>query len=1315
MNRNPLPLHSRKHDRKTQYGSVLLLTLMVVSLLMIVVLAFVTMVRLELRSVIQHQELLQARSNAKLGAEMALARLQEVAGPDTRSSFPSSAAANLNVDPTNRHWTGVQDTALFIPIPESSDLQLNPRQGVPLGWLVSAPIGSDPDPTRPTLDSEGRALPGHTLLVGPGSVSAPEDHVAAPVTALQNPEGSDFGSIAWWADGENDKTQVNLPDPFRTDGNPDTDRWRWLVSQRIAAEAIFPGADPENPIHQQDLSRASLVEQLALARLDETVNIRDHFHDVTVHAHALPSNPVRGGLKRDLTAVLEETAGNTDGLPGGPQYDKLLSYQSSRLERLAAETDALPTLNPGLPDHVWNALRAIRLRPEQRNPSLYQRLLFPPFSDMRLAWDQAGPSWAQLLSWTTLFDRQAVGGSLRPDRQLPDIQNAMPVIAKMNLGVYHTFDFPRIRLHFIPAIVLWNPYSTPLAAREYHMIADIAPDSTHGGSFGVSFQVSHPNWNTGDRFWTPPYQMDFVIRNENSFRFRLAAAEIPAGGTVIYTLPEHTEFQVISNDAQAGYTFWQDRVDRGTKGYVEDKWVDLTPGLHDGGGYSFYVEEPDIRPKIAHSAGIQRSTYLGGYYNEWSHAGAPLYFPGPTSWRDSITDADITASPALNLREMCFNENGLDLNRGWRIHRTAAIMIRGMGSPRRRQNYWSHTSLGRARLILGGDEDEVEVGSTRPERRPWSLVDHLHNNVPAVLHDATPHFHPGLFPEITGAPPSFDPSAPFRFNSPGYSPGFPLWGVSWGLRLPDNMYEYAAASGGGTELNLEAPISWLAHYNPTANYQTRSGLGRVQSYDRGSFEFDAPANYIGGFTIDPAYFDLSPHTPNDRNAFIGHSDGVTGGMPSGEIPRAILFEPPRSPNDVVGIASLAHANLQSHGNPGNGDSDLGSRLTRNRMLNNATQPAYGIGTSLQPPLMHGHKAVRSFFATPHYPGDDETPPLPIPYAQERLSGQAFGGNGNDTYVAFRAQYDHAWIFNHMLWDDFIFTPESNSRLIWQNMYAERDLDLSASRLHIQGAFNVNSTSVDAWRALLYSLLDVELPNISGRSEATPDVERIPFARFLSPYSPAFSQEAGDRYDDQENFTGYRRLSLAEVDRLAEEIVQEVEARGPFRSMADFVNRRLLRPEEDIEGHRIKGALQAAIDRSGINDTQTSVTDPTSAIASSDFPWNHSNGTPLFRGYDLQAASVATNHSAPGYFTQADILARIGPVLTTRSDTFTIRALGTTPAGAKAMCEVVVKRSGSYLDPADPPERHPDHALDMNQVLGRRFEIIRFRWLNPEDV
>ncbi len=75
-------------------------------------------------------------------------------------------------------------------------------------------------------------------------------------------------------------------------------------------------------------------------------------------------------------------------------------------------------------------------------------------------------------------------------------------------------------------------------------------------------------------------------------------------------------------------------------------------------------------------------------------------------------------------------------------------------------------------------------------------------------------------------------------------------------------------------------------------------------------------------------------------------------------------------------------------------------------------------------------------------------------------------------------------------------------------------------------------------------------------------------------------------------------------------------------------------------------------------------------------------------------------------TPEELMAGIGPMLTTRSDTFRIRACGEAPnpvdadrAEAVAFCEAIVQRI-----PAPAPNGE-----------GRRLAIIYFRWLGPDDV
>lgn len=509
----------------------------------------------------------------------------------------------------------------------------------------------------------------------------------------------------------------------------------------------------------------------------------------------------------------------------------------------------------------------------------------------------------------------------------------------------------------------------------------------------------------------------------------------------------------------------------------------------------------------------------------------------------------------------------------------------------------------------------------------------------------------------------------------------------------------------------------MAHYNPGASFHARSGADH-KHYFGSTQGYDSIPTYIGGFTLDPDYFDMSNFSDDDKHMFIGHGDGVPGGFLPGDIPRAILFPFPDSLEELTSPAALAAAPLQVYGGPTmhNASGTVSARMTRQNAGGGNLGPSSPIGNSLLSPHVASDLAVQSYFPSGAGPA---TSPLPIPYSERQWGHNVSVPRGQaKPYVTFRAQYDQSWVLNEMLWDDFFFTPDSNSRLRWEAGTVARDFNESAQNVTIEGSFNVNSTSVNAWKSLLLGMLDVDIQNTSGESEPNPTEERLPFSRTASPYGPAYSPTSGDSYDSISNFTGYRRLTLNEVDRLAETIVEEVEARGPFLSVADFVNRRLLDAGSDTAGHRMEGTLQAAIERAGLNDSQLSGGDPSSEINLTDFPGTY-QGVSHFHALNNEALQGPASRGAPGYLMQSDLLARIGSVLQARSDTFLVRAYGDTGdpdnPTARAWCEMLVRRKAEYVDSTDAAELHPDQTTPVNQTFGRRFEIIRFRWLSEDDV
>jgi len=270
---------------------------------------------------------------------------------------------------------------------------------------------------------------------------------------------------------------------------------------------------------------------------------------------------------------------------------------------------------------------------------------------------------------------------------------------------------------------------------------------------------------------------------------------------------------------------------------------------------------------------------------------------------------------------------------------------------------------------------------------------------------------------------------------------------------------------------------------------------------------------------------------------------------------------------------------------------------------------------------------------------------------------------------------------------------------------------------MEGAFNINSTSVPAWKAMLASihdsqalnnqLLKLGAPPTSALSvlPATAAGKQARISRFRLPVSLSAAQggEPKDGY-----WLGPREYADAELQTLAENIVKQVRLRGPFLSLAEFVNRRLGSGDTAQ-----RGALQQAIDDSNLN--------PALAIAAN-------------AGFEIPAAAVSnykynnpaagagpSYQGAPGYLTQADLLNVLGNAATPRSDTFTIRGYGEARDTqgkilARATCEALVQRFPEWLDPADPVATAMKDLKSLsNKTFGRRFLITSFRWLNSNEI
>ena len=275
----------------------------------------------------------------------------------------------------------------------------------------------------------------------------------------------------------------------------------------------------------------------------------------------------------------------------------------------------------------------------------------------------------------------------------------------------------------------------------------------------------------------------------------------------------------------------------------------------------------------------------------------------------------------------------------------------------------------------------------------------------------------------------------------------------------------------------------------------------------------------------------------------------------------------------------------------------------------------------------------------------------------------------------------------------------------------------ASRLEVDGMFNVNSTSVTAWRALLGHCRKQRIPYVRETATSWDTALSGETDHAFSRFSVAGDTETGKPgssgdFPDATEFTGYRVLEDKFLDSLATEVVNQVRLRGPFLSLAEFVNRQL-----SSGNLALAGAIQSALNEVVKSNNPTKVMESWSKPTDPNLPPVASN-TPEYQ-FPAAAAGYST-YGLPGWTRQADILRPLAPILSVRDDTFTIRAYGDARDAqgrilAHVVCEAVVRRTRDFSDPSDAPDILTPPTIPANKTFGRHFQLVSFRWLNADEV
>ena len=534
---------------------------------------------------------------------------------------------------------------------------------------------------------------------------------------------------------------------------------------------------------------------------------------------------------------------------------------------------------------------------------------------------------------------------------------------------------------------------------------------------------------------------------------------------------------------------------------------------------------------------------------------------------------------------------------------------------------------------------------------------------------------------------------------------------------------------------------------------------------------------IFDFFLKPAGYGNSPVSSSLRYPSFTHSNPLAPALisrnllPTGKLNNTIGY-PVYAPDWQLEITSRT-----TYGGTPIDNINGSNGFWGNSNKSNGSQNVSVIPLPTSPPLSIGHLQGANLSLLGHMPALAVGQSFASPYIpRSQLTAVFKNDKDKDRYL-----YDLSYLVNETLWDDYFFSSLSQPYNSSKKQYAGKVSDLydaafdintptvsklpnsrmnllagegentvnirnklfsgdkirsnafsrSAENLVVKGAFNINSTSVNSWRAVLSGARDLQVPVLTNGSVSTViSNNSSPFSRLTLPAAGLFSGKTSSR----EGWQGFAALSDKQIETLATAIVDEIKDRakqqvnntgtslpdGPFLSLASFVNRQL-----SNTNHGLVGLLQAAIEKAGINqDWQQN----RFAINASDLSSGISSGSKSFPSpNNIEGTSSGAALSAPTCINQGDILQAIGSFIQTRSDTFTIRSYGEVvdPISKKvlshAWCEAVVQRIPSALYPSNNEPFTPvglnsgSDSTKLPHLHSRQFKIVSFRWLNKEDI
>ncbi|MEO0510469.1 MAG: hypothetical protein AAF065_11480 [Verrucomicrobiota bacterium] len=1349
------PVHLRAGSSRSGFALNVSLTLMAFVLLLLV--SITTLVQVETGSAATAQKRFTAEQNALLSVQIALGELQRSMGPDQRVSATADIAGTIDgqalsesIQPENndtavsdsdgnlqqkglvpvqhgtRYWTGVwEDSRLDdglsksalersfyrnTPAPTGTSVEGDSRA---VKWLVSY----DQNQALPTpqdvssiygLDTEGNPLDSDraVVLVGEGSLGPADETVngeanvrnfiSAPLVEIEE----DGARIAWWIGDESVKSLINGAAGYNVG---DEASYGALASPRRGWESVdgFRGAGDVSyyplPSENSALERISSYPQAELLNtaLASTGNapsvIQENFHAATPYSMGVLADPLRGGLRIDLSTALAKNSlddlsgqflnglnananivandvfGNA-AIPKGPTWDNLQEFY--QLSQEAAEDGD-----------------SFELKVKEGDGET-TRSISPVVVDMRFLLGmrcvtQDNP---RVLDPLTSLKPSRLTTSEPEERSLPYLINP---VAKV-------------------AITLANPFSVPLVWDENLELEVIgtAMDKTHdelGMNTSLWFTIHRPSNNI--KYDAEGQSVDNLDMDEGDWN-----SPGDSGADTVPFLPSRND---------SGVT--QPSLFHNTK---------------------FTIAPDRLEPGQAKSYTINQNYYREYNTDEFFVELTPVDFTSIQDFRN-----------CLEMQDHSIRDYKAKVARVGEQGRESTCVI----------------ELG----LAGGGSGE----------RLLYLGEFDWNNIQDHLLQTT---------YLTGKVGRWAQYALATYDVPLAMSLYRFQMSQPGMNYADNWFGEPAHMGASSsavrtfmDFNLQGDvfIDAITSLNPPPYvHQTLASEGALGLTDafKNANDDDNPVGFVFSYETGPAFSSnlIDPIAPWGRNDGNGSYNTV-------------LFD---VPGELVSLAQLQHADLS-------GDlirtypDDVPDNRNRRNVGSTGHQAGYAVGNSYHSPFVRRGTNVQLRWDY-HKPGF-------------QITNNDLNDIKTNNYHFYR---DQSHLLNTALWDSYFFSTYDrddktvrNPSMVQIKGVAGADPSEApekvAAEFMVNGAFNVNSTSKEAWKALLAGT-----QHLSHPAEGSDEPEGAFFPRSTRQPNPSVTPASGTGED---SFSGYRRLTEVELDNLAEEIVKQVRIRGPFVSLSHFINRSLILYNETEDGvdaysHNAQsrsGPLQYAIDKSGINinydfsgsgdnafediiptedrvkvvrinsgstseryilasDANPVVVDKSNNIGkvpnpggeNDDFwPWA-GTGDSGVQHNDRNAKSMASivaeqnllvyksdinssdgtldqptelgyrSTGIPGWLTQADVLQVIGPSLSARSDTFRIRTYGevrdpiSNEVEAKAWCEAIVQRYPDYVDSLDDAETPLDLLTsDINRDMGRRFRVVSLRWLNEDQI